>query len=893
MQTLQGSVTSVVNVTSLVPDGLYQYGDRIGIGVRFTGAVSVSTSGGAPYLALDFAGERRVAQYAAGNGTDTLEFRYDVRYGDRHAGLNYTGASALSDGGGSIKGASGLHADLELPPPGGRGSLSANSNIVLGIAPPIQVPHLGSFGASGRGIGEFRHPLGVAVSPVDGRIAVADTDNSRVQVFHPNGTFAFRLGELDGIGHGDAEFYYPYGVAFALDGRIAVADTHNHRIQVFHPDGAFDFRFTTHDRERVISPYDIAVDPGGRFVVPGHVFRPDGTYSHATYGGGAGVAASASARIASADGYRLHVEHANGTVISETYRSGVYDGQLEGASDVAFDNAGRLVVADTGNNRIQVFHPDGAFALRFGERDGGDGDGEFDGPGSVAVSPLDGRIVVADTGNHRIQVFAPPGANGSGGTGQQPPAATAVTSPSPQGVYGEGDRILLNVHFTAPVVLSGPQPPSLALDTGAPAPRSAEYAGGNGTAMLRFSYTVQPDDRTDDLEYAGADALAAPNRHSITGAAGPSVDSLSLPIPGTAGSLAYSSNIRLDGGRPAAVNMTVAIEPGTAAAGPINATDGGDGVRLELDVTRLAAAGGSGGSGAVAFPPDEVVVITSFAEITFPPGVAATSVPDSGLLALYVSPNVPDNGTVQDALAYAGSGRVALQTVVEVGGSDARVRFDMPVRISLEGQAGGRAFYIDGAGAGGAIVPIDRLCAADDTARVDRQLGGSGECQLDADGDKVIHTYHLTRFGTAAAAEDGAPPPSYHTCSARLGETEMDASAAPGGRSAAARQDLVNSGSLPFVGVGLEATPWHPEGGGSAAQGAGSGAPLPASATGVSEEGAGVGYAAISNGTAVARGLGGGDVAPLWFRADLASHGGAPGDILVQHVAYLAECSPP
>ena len=898
LQPVQGdaAAASIANVTSLVPDGLYQYGDRIEIGVRFTGAVTVSTSGGAPYLALDFAGERRVAQYAAGNGSDTLEFRYDVRYDDRHAGLNYTGTAALSDGGGSIKGASGLHADLELPPPGGRGSLSGNSGIVLGIAPPSMMEPVATFGTpasqgSDAGDGELRHPQGVAVSPVDGRIVVADTGNSRIQVFHPNGTFALGFG-MPGSGAG-GEFDSPLGVDVALDGRIVVADAGNNRIQVFAPDGEFDFMFTTHNREHALSPYDVAVDPGGRFVVPDHVFRPDGTYSHAprnhlSFGYGIGVAASASGKVAHTTEYAFYVTYANGTAAAwSEYGGGVYEGQLYYPSGIAFDNAGRIVVADAGNNRIQVFHPNGTFAFRFDLPSPADGY-EFVGPQGVDVSPLDGRIVVADTNNHRIQVFVPAGGDGAVSGERRQPAATAVTSPTPSGVYGEGDRILLNVHFTAPVFLSGQQPPSLALDTGAPAPRSAAYAGGNGTAILRFSYTVQPDDRTDDLEYAGADALAAPSGHSIAGASGSGGASLSLPAPGTPGSLSYSTGIRLDGGRPAAVNMTVAIEPGTAAAGPIDATDGGDGVRLDLDVTGIST-----GSGTAAFPSNEVVVATSFVTVSFPPGVAATSVPDSGLLSLHVATSIPDNDTVQDALAYAGSGPIALQTVVEVGGSDARVRFDMPVRISLEGQAGGRAFYIDGQGDGGAIVPIDRLCAADDADRVHRQLGGLGECQLDADGDKVIHTYHLTRFGTAAAAEDGAPPPSYHTCSARLGETEMDASAAPGGRSAPARQDLVNSGSLPFVGVGLEATPWHSEGSGNAAQVAGSGPPLPASATGVSEQGAGGGYAAIGNGTAVARGLGGGDVAPLWFRADLASHGGAPGDTLVQHVAYLAECGPP
>ena len=40
------------------------------------------------------------------------------------------------------------------------------------------------------------------------------------------------------------------------------------------------------------------------------------------------------------------------------------------------------------------------------------------------------------------------------------------------------------------------------------------------------------------------------------------------------------------------------------------------------------------------------------------------------------------------ALAYEGSGRVALQRVVEVGSASGRVEFDMPVGILLEGQAG-------------------------------------------------------------------------------------------------------------------------------------------------------------------------------------------------------------
>ena len=89
--------------------------------------------------------------------------------------------------------------------------------------------------------------------------------------------------------------------------------------------------------------------------------------------------------------------------------------------------------------------------------------------------------------------------------------------------------------------------------------------------------------------------------------------------------------------------------------------------------------------------------------------------PADGLLDLYVSCDVqPDNG-LQDALAYDGSGRVLPQWVVEAGDESGRVTFDMPVRILLDGQAGGRAFYIGGS-TDDAITPIDQACAADDAA---------------------------------------------------------------------------------------------------------------------------------------------------------------------------------
>ena len=63
---------------------------------------------------------------------------------------------------------------------------------------------------------------------------------------------------------------------------------------------------------------------------------------------------------------------------------------------------GTVVVADTGNDRVRVYHPGGVHAFDLGSR--GTGSGEFISPEGVAISG-DGIIAVADTGNHRIQVF--------------------------------------------------------------------------------------------------------------------------------------------------------------------------------------------------------------------------------------------------------------------------------------------------------------------------------------------------------------------------------------------------------------------------------------------------------------------------------------------------------
>src|SRR3972149_7403689 len=85
--------------------------------------------------------------------------------------------------------------------------------------------------------------------------------------------------------------------------------------------------------------------------------------------------------------------------------AGAGPGQFSVPTGVATDSTDRIIVADRGNNRIQVFNSAGVFQSEFGVM--GAGPGQFSSPFGVATDSTD-RIIVADRVNNRIQIFAEP-----------------------------------------------------------------------------------------------------------------------------------------------------------------------------------------------------------------------------------------------------------------------------------------------------------------------------------------------------------------------------------------------------------------------------------------------------------------------------------------------------
>ena len=93
-------------------------------------------------------------------------------------------------------------------------------------------------------------------------------------------------------------------------------------------------------------------------------------------------------------------------VVGKWGKNGTATGQFASTDGLAIDKSGTVYVADTDNNRVQVFSATGTFLRKWGSV--GDGNGQFHGAEDVDIAP-DGTIWVADYGNSRVQQFKPDG----------------------------------------------------------------------------------------------------------------------------------------------------------------------------------------------------------------------------------------------------------------------------------------------------------------------------------------------------------------------------------------------------------------------------------------------------------------------------------------------------
>ncbi|SFP88984.1 cadherin repeat domain-containing protein, partial [Pseudomonas borbori] len=176
---------------------------------------------------------------------------------------------------------------------------------------------------------------------------------------------------------------------------------------------------------------------------------------------------------------------------------------------------------------------------------------------SIAANALqtNGGTLRDATGNDAVLTHALVADNASYLVDTSAPTVSGVSSTTAAGTYAVDDVISIQVAFSEAVTVTGT--PQLTLETGT-TDRVVNYASGSGTNTLTFSYTVQADDSSADLDYLNTNALSL-NGGTIRDAAGNNA-TLTLASPGTAGSLGANEAIVIDTSAPAVDTSIVVFD---------------------------------------------------------------------------------------------------------------------------------------------------------------------------------------------------------------------------------------------------------------------------------------------------------------------------------------------
>lgn len=225
------------------------------------------------------------------------------------------------------------------------------------------------------GAGQLQDPVSVAID-VRGYIFVADAAKNAIVSYSPYYWGAPYLGTSGSVGTALGQFNELRQIAVDFEPRIYAAEAGNGRVQSLDP-----------SRGTLTPLWAFGVtDPGAWGPVSGIAVDDKERF----------VATSASAT----DTPRLYGP--NGAVITGIGSVGSGAGQFNAPLGVYFDPLERLLVADSGNNRVQLLSTVGAGLGYLGSYGtAGSGAGQFNAPNSVASAP--GALAyVSDAGNNRI-----------------------------------------------------------------------------------------------------------------------------------------------------------------------------------------------------------------------------------------------------------------------------------------------------------------------------------------------------------------------------------------------------------------------------------------------------------------------------------------------------------
>ncbi|HTA76934.1 MAG TPA: NHL repeat-containing protein [bacterium] len=227
------------------------------------------------------------------------------------------------------------------------------------------------FGSTGKGMGQFLNPTGVAINS-DGEVAVADTGNHRIVLLKHDGLRIRWVKALGKKGNGVGQFENPLAVAYDSQNNLYIADAGNHRIQVRDAHG----KFLVLNIKGLEAPCALAViDEKEAWT-----FYRQGVYAD---------------RLAVIDqmGNRLQTFTLEGQPLASVTVDQLTDGPMK-LSACAFDYYGNLIAADFEKSCLRKFDRNLKEIVSFGNP--GVGDFEFSEPRGIAFNRQFGQVLISE-----------------------------------------------------------------------------------------------------------------------------------------------------------------------------------------------------------------------------------------------------------------------------------------------------------------------------------------------------------------------------------------------------------------------------------------------------------------------------------------------------------------
>lgn len=265
--------------------------------------------------------------------------------------------------------------------------------------------------------GLLNHPRALTVSPDGNYIFIADTGNHAVRLLYPNGNgiffgpILFTLAGLPGVqgttdgDSGKDRFTAPGGITMNASYNLYVGDSGTDRVR---------------EVTQLLQPMVTSV--AGVAASAGMIDGPAGT---ARFNGPSGIALDANGNVFVADTgnnviRRIGIDGVVTTVAGAPGSPGFADGvgaaaRFNGPTSLVFDSLGNLYVADTGNHAVRRIAPSYSVTTIIGTGTAGHRNGagltaQLNSPGGLAFDTA-GTLYIADTGNNVIRVAtttAPP-----------------------------------------------------------------------------------------------------------------------------------------------------------------------------------------------------------------------------------------------------------------------------------------------------------------------------------------------------------------------------------------------------------------------------------------------------------------------------------------------------